>query len=305
MDRTVYQMDDYVHQVLGFDVREKEPVRVEKMVSFYSSPRHRHKRAADQRREVVFRFGTFEEALDRHTRAWGRAVGRLRRSQVPKRRPRPTSVAGTYLAHLAGLLPAHRRPGYRGSGPRPERRGLSGAHLLGRVVHLPVPELPAAGDHARVPHVPLLPAPGRSPRRGPRGWIQRSHVPLAERVRRARGDASRSPQPKLRQVGPGSFAQPAARKRRHLLQHLALLPRHRRLRVPPRSRRGDDAGDRPLLGFSIAHYNEERDRYEIHGVMGPRRVPRKVSRLRRRRTAEQRLYQRNGRLDLRDRPGGA
>ncbi len=68
--RTVYQMDDYVHQILGFQVREKEPVRVEKMVSFYSSRDTAINEPLTNAEKSVLRFGTFEEALDRHAHAW-------------------------------------------------------------------------------------------------------------------------------------------------------------------------------------------------------------------------------------------
>ena len=75
--------------------------------------------------------------------------------------------------------------------------------------------------------------------------------------------------PKFGQVGPGPLAQPAARKRRHLLQHLALLPQV----TDDFEFLLDDAAEMMLeiarFWSSIAHYNEERDRYEIHGVMGP------------------------------------
>lgn len=70
VERTIYQMDDYVHQVLAFEVREKEPVRVEKMVSFYSSRDTAINEPLTNAEKSVFRFGTFEEALDRHTRSW-------------------------------------------------------------------------------------------------------------------------------------------------------------------------------------------------------------------------------------------
>src|ERR671917_791903 len=40
VDRGLYQMEDYIHQVLTFEVEEKVSVRVEKMVAFYSSRDH-------------------------------------------------------------------------------------------------------------------------------------------------------------------------------------------------------------------------------------------------------------------------
>ena len=44
VQRSLYQMEDYIQQVLAFDVRQDEPVRVEKMVAFYTS----HDRAINE-----------------------------------------------------------------------------------------------------------------------------------------------------------------------------------------------------------------------------------------------------------------
>ena len=50
---------------------------------------------------------------------------------------------------------------------------------------------------------------------------------------------------------------------------------------------------------SIAHYNPERDRYEIHGVMGPDEFHEKYPGADGERAAQQRLHERHGRVDLR------
>ena len=49
---------------------------------------------------------------------------------------------------------------------------------------------------------------------------------------------------------------------------------------------------------SIAHYNPERDRYEIHGVMGPDEFHEKYPGADGGRAAQQRLHQRHGGVDL-------
>jgi trehalose/maltose hydrolase-like predicted phosphorylase len=70
VDRSLYQMQDYIHQVLSFEVREKEPVRVEKMVSFYTSRDAAINEPLVNAGKAVGRFPTFAEALERHARAW-------------------------------------------------------------------------------------------------------------------------------------------------------------------------------------------------------------------------------------------
>jgi len=68
--RSLFQVEDYIQQVVGFHVDEGEPVRVEKLVSLYTS----HDRAINEpltnAGKSVRRYPDFEEALQRHTRAW-------------------------------------------------------------------------------------------------------------------------------------------------------------------------------------------------------------------------------------------
>jgi len=71
VQRNLYQMQDYIHQVLTFEVEEKEPVRVEKMVAFYTSRDHALNEPLANAGKAVGRCGTFDETLDGHARAWG------------------------------------------------------------------------------------------------------------------------------------------------------------------------------------------------------------------------------------------
>jgi trehalose/maltose hydrolase-like predicted phosphorylase len=70
VDRTLYQMEDYIHQVLSFEVREKEPVRMEKMVAFYTSRDAAINEPLVNAGKAVGRYPTFAEAFERHARAW-------------------------------------------------------------------------------------------------------------------------------------------------------------------------------------------------------------------------------------------
>src|SRR5436190_2104361 len=58
------------------------------------------------------------------------------------------------------------------------------------------------------------------------------------------------------------------------------------------------------LWASLAHFNPERERYEIHGVMGPRRVPREVPGRAAGRFAQHRLHQPHGGVAVRHLPRG-
>src|SRR5829696_712681 len=70
VERDLYQMEDYIHQEISFTVEEKTPVRVEKMVAFYSSRDRAINEPLVNAEKAVVRFGTFDEALERHARAW-------------------------------------------------------------------------------------------------------------------------------------------------------------------------------------------------------------------------------------------
>ena len=70
VERTLYQMQDYVQQTLAFDVRQGEPVRVEKMVAFFTS---RDPAASDtlvKAGRTALRYVSFAEALELHVSAW-------------------------------------------------------------------------------------------------------------------------------------------------------------------------------------------------------------------------------------------
>jgi trehalose-phosphatase len=68
--RRLYLMEDYAQQTLGFDLRQGRPVRVEKLISFYTSRDQAISEPLANAEKAVGRFGTFEESFDRHQLAW-------------------------------------------------------------------------------------------------------------------------------------------------------------------------------------------------------------------------------------------
>lgn len=63
-ERGLYRMEDYAHQTLGFDVQQGRPVRVEKLVSFYTSHDSAINEPLANAEKTVGRFATFDEAID-------------------------------------------------------------------------------------------------------------------------------------------------------------------------------------------------------------------------------------------------
>ena len=68
--RTLFQTEDYIQQIVACDVREGEPVRVEKKVAFYTSRDRAISEPLGRAGESAARYPGFAEALERHKRAW-------------------------------------------------------------------------------------------------------------------------------------------------------------------------------------------------------------------------------------------
>jgi trehalose/maltose hydrolase-like predicted phosphorylase len=98
VQRSLYQMEDYIQQVVAFDVRQGVAVRVEKMVTFFTS---RDPATSD----TLTMAGTSAQPR----RGVGGAVARLRRGGA-RRRPSAVPAAVAHLPHPPGLLASHRRP---------------------------------------------------------------------------------------------------------------------------------------------------------------------------------------------------
>jgi trehalose/maltose hydrolase-like predicted phosphorylase len=60
----------YVDQTLVFDAKEKQPVRVEKMVAFFTSRDNAISEPLVNAEAAIATFGTFEEDFRKHARAW-------------------------------------------------------------------------------------------------------------------------------------------------------------------------------------------------------------------------------------------
>jgi trehalose/maltose hydrolase-like predicted phosphorylase len=68
--RTLYQMEDYIQQVLAFDVRQGEATRVEKMVAFYTSRDPAVSDTLVRAARSAARHSDFPSASERHVAAW-------------------------------------------------------------------------------------------------------------------------------------------------------------------------------------------------------------------------------------------
>ncbi len=70
VERSLHQMDDYVQQALAFDVRQGSTVRVEKMVAFFTSRDPATSDTLAKAGTSARRYVDFADAFDRHASAW-------------------------------------------------------------------------------------------------------------------------------------------------------------------------------------------------------------------------------------------
>ena len=127
VDRATYQTEDYIQQVLSFDVEEGVPVRVEKLVALYTSRDRAISEPLDNAGRSVARYTDFDEALAGHRRAWDELwyVCDLR---VP-REPRVQYLLRLHISHVLQVcsrLTAHHDAGV-------PARGLNGEAYRGHV----------------------------------------------------------------------------------------------------------------------------------------------------------------------------
>jgi trehalose/maltose hydrolase-like predicted phosphorylase len=69
-ERTLFQMEDYIHQVVAFRAAENVPTRVEKMVALFTSRDHAISEPMWTAAKAAGRAKTFEQLWARHCRAW-------------------------------------------------------------------------------------------------------------------------------------------------------------------------------------------------------------------------------------------
>jgi trehalose-phosphatase len=127
MDRETYQTEDYVQQVLSFDVEQGVPLRVEKLMALYTSRDRAISEPLDSASRSVARYTDFDEALAGHRRAWDE-LWNVCDLRVP-REPRVQYLLRFHITHVLQVcsrLTAHHDAGV-------PARGLNGEAYRGHV----------------------------------------------------------------------------------------------------------------------------------------------------------------------------
>ena len=296
VERRTVQEPGFVAQHLTVDVREGEPVTVEKLVALYTSKDRAIAEPGDAARGRVERLADgFDQLLERHVLAWDQL---WRRCRIDLGDDGDQEVARTLNLHVFHLLQTVSEHTIDLDVGVPAR-GLHGEAYRGHIfwdelfifpfLNLRFPELTRALLRYRYRRLPEARQAARAAGYSGAMYPWQSGSDGREETQRLHLNPQIGPLA-ARQVPP-----PAPRQHRRRLQRLAVLPGHRRPGVPVGLRRRDAAGDRPLLG-QHRHLRPRPGPLRDPRGHGARRVPRRLPRPRRARPGQQRLHQRDGRL---------
>jgi trehalose/maltose hydrolase-like predicted phosphorylase len=266
VERSLYQMEDYIQQVLAFDVTERDPVRIEKLVSFYTS----HDRAINEplgaAGKSVGRYGDFAEALARHSAAWDE-LWRTCDFRLPGE-PRVQLLLRFHTAHI--LQVCSRNTADRDAGV--PARGLNGEAYRGHIfwdelyvypfLNFRLPEITRELLMYRYRRLDEARAAARDA--GFRGamfpWQSGS-------------DGSEETQVVHLNPLSGHWDPDYSHNQRHVNAAIFYNVWHYYQATGDIDFLRENGAELMLeiarFWSSIAHYSPERDRYEIHGVMGP------------------------------------
>jgi trehalose/maltose hydrolase-like predicted phosphorylase len=266
VDRSLYQMQDYVHQVLSFEVREKEPVHVEKMVAFYTSRDAAINEPLVNAGKAVNRYGTFAEAFERHARAWDE-LWELCDVRVPKD-DRVQLLLRLHISHILQVCSPHTADLDAGV----PARGLNGEAYRGHIfwdelfiypfLNYRLPEITRELLMYRYRRMDEARAAARE------AGYEGAMFPW-----QSGSDGQEETQTLHLNPKSGKWEPDLSHNQRHVSADIF----YNVWRYYEAT--GDfefllDHGAEMMLEIarfwsSIAHFNPERDRFEIHGVMGP------------------------------------
>src|SRR5215203_5187282 len=266
VDRSLYQMEDYIHQVLTFKAEERVPVRVEKMVALYTSRDHAINEPLAAAIKAVDRCEPFTEAFDHHARAWDELW-----SACDMRIPRDERVQCLIRFHIYHVLQVC-SPHTADLDAGVPSRGLNGEAYRGHVqwdelyvypfLDFRLPEITRALLMYRYRRL------GEARAAAAEAGYQGAMFPW-----QSGSDGQEETQVVHLNPESGSWDPDLSHNQRHVGAAIFYnIWQYYRTT-------GDfefllDCGAEMMLEIarfwaSMVHHNPERDRYEIHGVMGP------------------------------------
>src|SRR5215218_8117782 len=266
VDRSLYQMEDYIHQVLTFEVEEKVAVRVEKMVALYTSRDSAISEPLSEAMRVVGRYGTFEEALEHHVRAWDE-LWETCDVRVPKDE-RVQLLLRIHIYHILSVCSPHTADLDAGV----PARGLNGEAYRGHVFWDELYIYPFL--NFRLPEITRELLMYRYRRLDEaRAAAKESGYEGAMYPWQSGSNGKEETQMVHLNPNSGKWEPDLSRNQRHVNAAIFYNIWHY-YQVTGDFEFMLDYGAEMMLEIarfwsSIAHFNPDRERYEIHGVMGP------------------------------------
>ena len=266
VDRSLYQMQDYIHQVLSFEVKERKPVHVEKMVAFYTSRDSAINEPLVNAGKAAGRYETYEDAFERHSRAWDE-LWEFCDVEVPND-DRVQLLLRLHISHVLQVCSPHTADLDAGV----PARGLNGEAYRGHIfwdelfiypfLNFRLPEITRSLLMYRFRRMEEARAAAREE------GFEGAMFPW-----QSGSDGQEETQKVHINPKSGKWEPDLSHNQRHVSADIFYNVWHYYQAT------GDqefflDYGAEMMLDIarfwaSIAHYNEDRDRYEIHGVMGP------------------------------------
>jgi trehalose/maltose hydrolase-like predicted phosphorylase len=263
---TLHQMEDYIQQVLAFDVRQGESTRVEKLIAFYTSRDPAVSDTLVRAARSAARHSDFSAAFDRHSAAWDE-LWRTCDVRVSGNE-QVQLLLRLHTAHLLQVCSPHTADLDAGM----PARGLNGEAYRGHVfwdemyafpfLDVRLPEVARGLLMYRYRRISEARAAAREAgfrgamfpwQSGSEGIEETQHVHLNPLSGRWEPDLSHN----QRHVNAAIFF--------NIWNYFLATQDYAFL---------ESYGAEMMLGIarfwaSVAHFNPVRERYEIHGVMGP------------------------------------
>jgi trehalose/maltose hydrolase-like predicted phosphorylase len=264
--RSMHRQEGYVHEVLTFDVEERTPVRVEKMAAFCTSRDNAICEPLANAQDAVGRYGEFRDALERHENTWDQLWARCD-IRIPKD-DHVQRLVRFHISHVLQVCSPHTADLDAGV----PARGLNGEAYRGHVFWDELYIYPFI--NYRLPEITRGLLTYRYRRLDRARTAARDHGYSGAMYPWQSGSDGREETPIVHfNPNSGRWDPDLSHNQRHvnaaifynIWQHFQITGDIEFLR---------DHGAAMMLEItrfwaSIAHYNPARNRYEIHGVMGP------------------------------------
>ncbi len=265
-ERTLHQMEDYIQQVLALDVQQRDPVRIEKIVAFYTSRDRALSEPLANAGKSAARYPDFEKAAARHARAW-EEIWRVCDITLPGD-DRVQFLLRFHIAHILQVCSRHTVDHDAGV----PARGLNGEAYRGHVFWDELYVYPFL--NFRIPEITRALLRYRYRRLGEARTAAAEHGYKGAMFPWQSGSDGQE-ETQVVHLNPlsGRWEPDLSHNQRHVNAAIFFNVWHYYQATGDIEFMRDNGVEMMLeiarFWASIAHYNPERDRYEIHGVMGP------------------------------------